>query len=130
MPQTLYNGSETPLIEDVMNSFTIEPQISPDRRLIYTLPPEVPVGRVKLMIQAIEEQPLTREEARRCLLTAGKLVTALIAPPDALALSDEEPTHLAQLFARGPETTLHNPNLDHASKACSLALWTPRRPSI
>lgn len=100
-----------------MNSITIDAQVSADRRLIYTLPPEVPVGRVKLVIQAVEEQPLTREEARRRLLAAGKLVTTPIAPKDAIALSDDERNHLAQLFGGGPETTLDIINQERGPKA-------------
>ena len=99
-----------------MNSITIDAQVSPDRRLIYTLPPEVPVGRVKLVIQAVEEQPLTREEARQRLLAAGKLVTTPIAPNDAVALSDDERQRLAQLFGGGPETTLDLINQERGPK--------------
>ena len=93
----------------------IDAQVSPDRRLIYTLPPEVPVGRVKLVIQPIEEdapapstpsQPLTREEARRRLAAAGKLSTTPMAPEGAVPLSDEEHQRLADLFGGGPITTL------------------------
>ena len=93
-----------------MDIVTIDAQVSEDRRLIYTLPPEVPVGRVKLVIQSVEEkdqppidpQPLTREEARRRLLAAGKLATTPVAPEGAVALSDEERQRLAALFGSGP----------------------------
>jgi hypothetical protein len=99
-----------------MNSITIDAEVSPDRRLIYTLPPEVPVGPVKLVILAVEEQPLTREEARQRLLVAGKLVTTLIAPNDAVALSDDERQRLAHLFGGGPETTLYLINHERGPK--------------
>ncbi len=105
-----------------MNAVTIDARVGSDRQLIYTLPPDIPVGPVKLMIQPIEEvtsapaQPLTREEARRRLLAAGKLGTQPLAPPDAVALSDAERQHLAALFGGGPLTTLDVINLERGPK--------------
>ena len=105
-----------------MITITIDAQVGPDRRLVYTLPPNIPVGPVKLIIEAVEEslpapgQPLTREEARRRLLAAGKLGTAPLAPADTVALSDVERQRLAQLFGGGPMTTLDLINLERGSK--------------
>jgi len=105
-----------------MNAITIDAQVSLDRQLIYTLPPEVPVGHVKLIILPIEapdttnNQPLTREEARRRLLAAGKLVTTLIAPPDAVALSDEEREQIGRLFGDESVTTLDLIDQDRGPK--------------
>jgi len=101
-----------------MTIVTIDAQVGPDRRLIYILPPSVPVGPVKFSIQPIEDplpvpaQPLTREEARRRLLAAGKLGTAPLAPAGTIALSDAERQRLAQLFGGGPMTTLDLINLE------------------
>ncbi len=53
-----------------MDTITIEAEVGPDHRLIQPLPPEVPIGRVKLVIHPLAEapmptpQPLTREAAR------------------------------------------------------------------
>ena len=105
-----------------MTIVTIDAQVGPDRRLVYTLPPNIPVGPVKLSIQSIEDpllaptQPLTREEARRRLLAARKLGTAPLAPAGAVSLSDAERQRLAQLFGGGPMTTLDLINLERGSK--------------
>jgi hypothetical protein len=103
----------------------IDAQVSEDRRLIYELPPEVPVGRVKLTIQPVAEevpapstpsQPLTREEARRRLAAAGMLVTTRMTPEDAVPLTDEELQRLANLFGGGPMTTLDIINEDRGPR--------------
>lgn len=86
-----------------MNIITIEAEVGQDHHLIQPLPPEVPIGRVKLVIHAIEEssaptkQPLTREHARAKLLAAGKLVTDLHAPEGTVALTPEERLRIGQL---------------------------------
>ena len=86
-----------------MDIITIEAEVGHDHRLIEPLPPEVPVGRVKLVIQPVEDspapvkQPLTREEARARLLAAGKLVTDLRAPEGTIALTPEERLRIGQL---------------------------------
>jgi hypothetical protein len=86
-----------------MDSITIEAEVGQDHRLTQPLPPEVPVGRVKLVIQPVTEsptpakQPLTREEARARLLAAGKLVTDLHAPEGTVALTPEERLRISQL---------------------------------
>jgi len=105
-----------------MTIVIIDAQVGPDRRLVYTLPPNIPVGPVKLSIQPIEDplpaptQPLTREEARRRLLAAGKLGTAPLAPAGTVSLSDAERQRLAQLFGGGPMTTLDLINLERGLK--------------
>jgi hypothetical protein len=58
------------------------------------------------------DQPLTREEARRRLLAAGKLSTTPVAPEGAVPLSDEERQHLGKLFSAGPLTSLDLINED------------------
>jgi len=99
---------------------TIDAQVGPDRRLIYTLPSDIPVGPVKLIIQSVEEaspiQALTREEARRRLLAAGKLGTAPVALANAEPLSDPERQRLAHLFGSGSLSTLDMINLDRGQK--------------
>jgi len=103
-----------------MIAITIDAQVGPDRRLIYTLPSNIPVGPVKLIIQSVEEvlhtQTLTREEARRRLLAAGKLGTAPVAPANAEPLSDTERQRLANLFGSGPFSTLDMINMDRGPK--------------
>jgi hypothetical protein len=86
-----------------MDAITIEAEVGHDHRLIDALPPEVPVGRVKLIIEPVQESPtdskhpLTREEARAKLLAAGKLVTDLHAPEGTIALTPEERLRIGQL---------------------------------
>ena len=86
-----------------MEPITIEAEVGQDHRLVQPLPPEVPVGRVRLVIQPVTEpptavkKPLTREEARAILLAAGKLVTDIHAPEGTVALTPEERFRIAQL---------------------------------
>jgi hypothetical protein len=86
-----------------MDAITIEAEVGQDHRLVDALPPEVPVGRVKLIIEPVEEssapakRPLTREEARAILLAAGKLVTDIHAPEGTVALTPEELLRVGQL---------------------------------
>ena len=86
-----------------MDVIIIEAEVGQDHRLVDALPPEVPVGRVKLIIEPVLEmpspakQPLTREEARARLLAAGKLVTDLVAPEGTVALTPEERLRIGQL---------------------------------
>ncbi len=86
-----------------MDTIIIEAEVGPDHRLIQPLPPEVPVGRIKLVIQPINEvpaptsHPLTREEARAKLLAAGKLVADLHPPEGTVALAAEELLQIGQL---------------------------------
>ncbi|HLY26187.1 MAG TPA: hypothetical protein VKQ72_07595 [Aggregatilineales bacterium] len=97
-----------------MNTIQIEAEVGQDHRLIDALPPEVPVGRVKLVVEPLPQpatpspQPLTRDEARAKLLAAGKLLTSIHAPPGAVALSNEELEKLGQLApgARSSEALL------------------------
>jgi hypothetical protein len=91
-----------------MDAIIIDAEVGQDHRLIYELPPEVPVGPVKLMIRPIEapsmqtEQGLTREEARRRLLAAGLLLTERVAPEGAVESDEQEHQRLAALFGQGP----------------------------
>jgi hypothetical protein len=98
-----------------MDAIIIEAEVGHDHRLIEALPPEVPVGRVKLIIEPVPEvptsstHPLTREEARAKLLAAGKLVTDLHAPEGTVALTPEERLRIGQLppDARPSEELIH-----------------------
>ncbi len=93
-----------------MPGITIEAEVGRDHRLIDVLPPEVPVGRVKLVIEPIEEyaadkkQPLTRDEARRRLQAAGMLVTERLAPEGAVESDETEHGRLIELFGQGPSS--------------------------
>ena len=83
-----------------MGRITIEAEVGRDHRLVDALPPEVPVGRVKLVIEPVpapSKRSLTREEARAKLLAAGKLVTDLRAPEGTVALTPEERLRIGQL---------------------------------
>jgi hypothetical protein len=86
-----------------MDTIIIEAEVGHDHRLIDALPPEVPVGRVKLIIEPVQEsstpskQPLSREEARAKLLAAGKLVSDLHAPEGTVALTPAERLRIGQL---------------------------------
>lgn len=91
-----------------MDAIIIDAQVGQDHRLIYELPPEVPVGPVKLVIQPLTDpsiqtgQGLTREEARRRLLAAGLLMTERVAPEGAVESNEQEHQRLATLFGQGP----------------------------
>ncbi len=90
-----------------MDAIIIEAEVGQDHRLVDEFPPEVPVGRVKLMIQPLEKPtavaktPLTREAARAKMQAAGILSTAHRAPEGTVPLSDEELQRLGQAFAGG-----------------------------
>ena len=101
-----------------MTIVTIDAQVGPDRRLIYILPPSVPVGPVKLSIQPIEDPlpALTREEARRRLSAAGKLGTAPLAPQVQSRCQMLNVSTLLSIFGGGPVTTLDLISLEHDSK--------------
>lgn len=91
-----------------MDAIIIDAEVGQDHRLIYELPPQVPVGPVKLVIQPIETpsvqtvQGLTREEARRRLRAAGLLLTERLAPEGAVESDEPEHQRLAALFGQGP----------------------------
>jgi hypothetical protein len=91
-----------------METITIEAEVGQDHRLIEPLPPEVPVGRVKLVIQPLTEsvvptnQPLTREAARRRWQAAGKMLTRWLLPDDAVRSTESEDRRLSDLFGQGP----------------------------
>lgn len=79
-----------------MTPITIDAQVNEDHQLILSLPPEVPVGRVKVTIEAVEaapeplKRPQTREEVRQILLDAGLLTTVEIAPEEIEGVDDHE----------------------------------------
>lgn len=91
-----------------MRVITIEAEVGQDRRLILELPPDTPIGRVKLVIQSLGEAPmlerqsLTREEARHRLHAAGKLLKMPVAPQGTTRSNDEEDHRLSNLFGAGP----------------------------
>ena len=87
-----------------MDIITIEAEVGRDHRLVDALPPEVPVGRVKLVIEPVEKPQETqafsnpaREAARAKLLAAGKLVADLHAPEGTVALTPEERMRIGTL---------------------------------
>lgn len=91
-----------------MDIITIEAEVGRDHRLVQPLPPEVPVGRVKLVIQPVSEsptptnQPLTREEAQRRWQAAGKMLTQRLLPDSAVRSNEAEDNRLSDLFGQGP----------------------------
>ena len=93
-----------------MDAIRIEAEVGRDHRLVEALPPEVPVGRVTLVIESLTEppgeakQPLTREEARRRLRAAGLLLTERLAPEGAVESNETEHRRLMALFGQGPSS--------------------------
>jgi len=91
-----------------MDVITIEAEVGQDHRLIDPLPPEVPLGRVKLVIQPVDEPPtpaqqgLTREEARRRWQAAGKMLTQRLVPEGTVRSNEQEDRRLSELFGQGP----------------------------
>jgi len=91
-----------------VNAIQIEAEVGQDHRLVEALPPEVPVGRVKLVIEPLSQpsvslpHPLTREEARAKLLAAGFLVTDFQVPEGHVPLSPQERLQLGQLPPGSP----------------------------
>ena len=90
-----------------MDAITIEAEVGHDHRLVDALPPEVPVGRVRLVIEPLKEvptpsrQPLTPEEARRRWTAAGKMLTQRLTPMSAVESNETEDRRLADLFGQG-----------------------------
>ena len=93
-----------------MNAIQIEAEVGRDHRLVEALPSEVPVGRVRLVIEPLAEppmlstQPLTREEARRRWKAAGKMLAESLVPEGMVRSSECEHLRLAQLFGQGPSS--------------------------
>ena len=90
-----------------MGTIIIEAEVGSDHRLKEPLPPEVPVGRVRLAIEPMPESathskyPLTRDEARAKLLAAGSLVTHIHAPEGTVELSPAERDRIWNQFSGG-----------------------------
>ena len=89
-----------------MDAITIEAEVGHDHRLVDALPPEVPVGRVRLVIEPMAEapatkQPLTREEAHRRWKAAGKMLIQQLVPESAVESKEAEDRRLADLFGQG-----------------------------
>lgn len=91
-----------------MDTIIIEAEVGSDHRLTKPLPPEVPVGRVRLAIEPMPQSatastqlPLTREEARAKLLAAGSLVTHIHAPEGTVELSPAERDRIWSQFSAG-----------------------------
>ncbi len=93
-----------------MDTITIDAEVGRDHRLTEPLPPEVPVGRVKLVIQPVQEASppsrphLTREEARRRWKAAGKTLAQPLIPQGILRSSPSEHRRLAKLLGQGPSS--------------------------
>jgi len=111
-----------------MVTITIDAIVIDDHRLIYELPPDVPVGQVKLTIEPIaappietpsveaEKKPLTRDEIRARLAAVGVLSTIRHTPEGTVRSSPEESERLAQLFSDPNQTTLELIDLDRGPK--------------
>ena len=90
-----------------MDAIIIDAEVGQDHRLIYELPPEVPVGPVRLVIQPVEAPPaqtgreLTREEARRRWQAAGKTLKERLVPEGVVRSSEAEDRRLSALFGQG-----------------------------
>lgn len=90
-----------------MDAITIEAEVGHDHRLVNALPPEVPVGRVRLIIEPLEEMPtpsnhpLSREEAYRRWREAGKTLTQRLTPEGVSESNEDEDRRLADLFGQG-----------------------------
>jgi hypothetical protein len=93
-----------------VDAIRIEAEVGQDHRLVEALPPEVPVGRVKLVIEPLTEPPvgpkqsLTRDEARRRWKAAGKVLVEAPIPAGMVRSSEHEHLRLAQLFGQGPSS--------------------------
>ncbi len=93
-----------------MDTITIEAEVGRDHRLVEPLPPEVPVGRVKLVIQPVAAlstptvPTLTREEARRRWKAAGKTLPQPSIPQELSRSSPSERLRLAMLLGQGPSS--------------------------
>jgi len=92
-----------------MDIITIEAEVGRDHRLVDALPPEVPVGRVKLVIEPVEaaQKPApilnpAREAARAKLLAAGALNTSIHAPEGTVDLPPQELLRIGTLPAGSP----------------------------
>jgi hypothetical protein len=93
-----------------MDAITIEAEVGRDHRLVEPLPLEVPVGRVKLVIQPVDEPAnlptptLTREEARRRWKAAGKTLAQPLIPQGLSRSSPSERLRLSKLLGQGPSS--------------------------
>src|SRR5579862_1436588 len=91
-----------------MEVITIEAEVGRDHRLVNALPPEVPIGRVKLVIEPLEDapdlskQPMTREEARHRWKAAGKMLNHRLTSEGAVESNESEDRRLSDLFGQGP----------------------------
>ena len=103
----------------------IATEVGTDRRIVIDLPPDFPLGPVQLDIHSTEsapvtaatpDQPLTRGEAHRRLLAAGKLSAERYAPEGAVELSDEERQRIGRLLADEHQTTLDLINEDRTDR--------------
>lgn len=78
--------------------------VGADRRLVIDLPPETPLGAVKLVILPVD--PVSpnpaRDAARSRLLAAGALRTWVDVPPDAAPLALEERVRLGVIPPGSP----------------------------
>jgi hypothetical protein len=87
-----------------MDAITIEAEVGHDLRLVDALPPEIPIERVKLMIEPIEESPLgtrlrpTREEAVGSRHGAAKMLTGRLVAAGAVHSTESEQRGLMELL--------------------------------
>lgn len=71
-------------------------EVGADRRLTVELPEDVPIGRVKITVEA--EPALTREELRERLRAVGLLSEGPILEEGAVRLDEEERHRIAELL--------------------------------
>lgn len=83
-----------------MKTITLTATVDESRRLLLTVPDDVPLGQIKVTIE-LPEAESTLEELRALLLAAGILDTSIIVPDDAVELSDEELDEMGRLLASG-----------------------------
>lgn len=90
-------------------TITIEAEIGRDHRLVDALPAGVPIGRVRLVIEPMDDTPatttatahLTPDEARRRWQAAGKMLIRRLTPDGTVESNEAEDHRLADLFGMG-----------------------------
>jgi hypothetical protein len=83
-----------------MKTITLTATVDESRRLLLTVPDDVPLGQIKVTIE-LPEAESTLEELRALFLAAGILDTSIVVPDDAMELSDEELDEMGRLLAGG-----------------------------
>jgi len=85
-----------------MDSITVTGLIDHNRHLVVTLPEDIPVGPVELVIRPLDETSdgvSSRQQAQALLRAAGLLNETRSAPPDARPLTPDEAERLGRQLA-------------------------------